>query len=85
MAHLKLWRIASLAILSLSALLSGCGSDRKDAAAADAQSERRLGSGRTYFYEREFADAPSLAARSRQTVILDLEPASTQGDRKSVV
>ncbi len=76
-AHLKVRRIATLATLSLATLLSGCGSDRNDE--ADGRSERRLGSGRTYFHEREFAVAPSLAARSSQTVILDLEPAITEG------
>ncbi len=76
---MKLWRIALLAALSLSALLSGCGSDRTDAAVADAQTERRLASGRAYFYEREFGDAPGLAARHKQTVVLDLEPAVAQG------
>ena len=77
--QLKLWRIASLAALNLSAVFSGCGWDQRSTSAAGATSEQLLASSRGYLYEREFAQAPALAAGATQTVVLDLEPATVQG------
>lgn len=75
---MSLWRIASLATPILLSLLAGCGSDGGDAPIGASATIKKPE--RAFFYEREFADSADLAARSKQTVVLDLEPATRQGE-----
>jgi uncharacterized protein YjbI with pentapeptide repeats len=69
-------RIAML-LLAICALLAGCGAGDNNQNSQTSQAVPTNQPERVFFYEREFADQPTLAARRHQTVILDLQPGST--------
>jgi len=66
----RLRGVLSVALLSLLTLVAGCGEGAQSEPSMVAQPER------DFFYERDFAENPALAAQAQQSVILDLEPAS---------
>jgi uncharacterized protein YjbI with pentapeptide repeats len=58
-------------LLSLLTLAAGCGGEVQSEPSMVTKPER------PFFYEQEFAENPTLAAQPHQTVILDLQPASS--------
>jgi uncharacterized protein YjbI with pentapeptide repeats len=64
-------------LLAICALLAGCGAGDNNQTNQANQAAPTTQPERVFFYERDFADQPTLAARRHQTVILDLQPGST--------